>query len=358
MSIFQKIPRLSLVTTLFSIFSMTMIMVFLTFSLSLPASAADAGYHLLKRITIGGEGGWDYLTVDSSARRVYISRGTHVLVLDADSYKVVGDIPDTPGVHGIALASEFRKGFISNVRENTVSMFDLKTLKTLQKIKVGQNPDAILYDPATRRVFTFNGKSQDSTAIDAATGSVLGTIALGGKPEFAVSDRQGQIFVNIEDKSLMAVLDPRSLQVKSKWDLKPCQEPSGLALDRAHNRLFAGCDNKLMTVVDGAKGNVIANLPIGEGVDATSFDPDTQLAFSSNGEGTLTVVHEDSPDKFRVVENVKTEEGARTMALDEKTHNVFLVTARRGPPPAPTAENPHPRPSVVPGTFVVLVFGR
>ena len=358
MSIFQKIPRLSLVTTLFSIFSMTMIMVFLTFSLSLPASAADAGYHLLKRITIGGEGGWDYLTVDSSARRVYISRGTHVLVLDADSYKVVGDIPDTPGVHGIALASEFRKGFISNGRENTVSMFDLKTLKTLQKIKVGQNPDAILYDPATRRVFTFNGKSQDSTAIDAATGSVLGTIALGGKPEFAVSDRQGLIFVNIEDKSLMAVLDPRSLQVKSKWDLKPCQEPSGLALDRAHNRLFAGCDNKLMTVVDGAKGNVIANLPIGEGVDATSFDPDTQLAFSSNGEGTLTVVHEDSPDKFRVVENVKTEEGARTMALDEKTHNVFLVTARRGPPPAPTAENSHPRPSVVPGTFVVLVFGR
>ena len=358
MSIFQKIPRLSLVTTLFSIFSMTMIMVFLTFSLSLPASAADAGYHLLKRITIGGEGGWDYLTVDSSARRVYISRGTHVLVLDADSYKVVGDIPDTPGVHGIALASEFRKGFISNGRENTVSMFDLKTLKTLQKIKVGQNPDAILYDPATHRVFTFNGKSQDSTAIDAATGSVLGTIALGGKPEFAVSDRQGQIFVNIEDKSLMAVLDPRSLQVKSKWDLKPCQEPSGLALDRAHNRLFAGCDNKLMTVVDGAKGNVIANLPIGEGVDATSFDPDTQLAFSSNGEGTLTVVHEDSPDKFRVVENVKTEEGARTMALDEKTHNVFLVTARRVPPPAPTAENSHPRPSVVPGTFVVLVFGR
>src|SRR6266571_3267135 len=336
------------------------------------SAAATAQYQLKQKFTIGGDGGWDYLTYDAAGKRLFISRGTRVQVVDPEKGTVLAEIPDTPGVHGIALAPELGKGFTSNGRENTVSVFDLKTLKTSQKIKVGQNPDAILFDPATRKVFTFNGKSHDSTAIDAATGSVLGTIALGGKPEFAVSDRNGQLFVNIEDKSAMAVIDPRSLKVKSQWDLKPCQEPSGLAMDRAHNRLFAGCDNKLMAVVDGTNGKVIATLPIGEGVDATSFDPGTQLAFSSNGEGTLTVVHEDSPSnvrmvetikndegtqtvahedspsKFHVVENVKTEEGARTMALDEQTHHVFLVTARRGSPPAATPENPHPRPSIVP----------
>src|SRR6266581_4031912 len=235
-------------------------------------AAAGPGYHVIKTYKLGGEGGWDYLTADSDARRVYISRGTHVMVIDADSGKSVGDIADTPGVHGIALAPELGRGFISNGREGTVSIFDIKTLATSSKVKVGDNPDAILYDPATKRVFTFNGRSQDSTAIDAATGTVLGTIKLGGKPEFAASDGKGEIFVNIEDKSELLAIDPNKLEVKAKWPLAPCTEPSGLAIDRKHRRLFVGCDNKMMAVVNADNGKVITTLPIGEGVDATWFD--------------------------------------------------------------------------------------
>jgi DNA-binding beta-propeller fold protein YncE len=326
---------------------------FATFS-----AAADPGYHVIKTYKLGGEGGWDYLTLDSSSRRLYISRATHVIVIDADSGKPVGDIPDTPGVHGIALAPELGRGFVSNGREGTVTIFDIETLKLITKVKVGDNPDAILYDPATKRVFTFNGKSHDSTALDAAKGTVLGTIKLEGKPEFAASDGKGEIFVNIEDKSQLDAIDPAKLEVKSRWPLAPCDEPSGLSIDREHRRLFAGCDNKMMAVVDADSGKVLATPAIGDGVDATAFDPGTGLAFASCGEGVLTVVREESPNKFSVAENVKTQEGARTLALDDKTHQVFVVTAKFGPPPPPTAEQPHPRHSILPDTFVVLVLGK
>ena len=332
-----------------------------TISVSLAAvalAAAAPGYHVIKTYKIGGEGFWDYLTADASARRLYISRGTHVVVLDLDSGKNVGEIADTPGVHGIALAPELGRGFTSNGREGTVSIFDIKNLGLISKVKVGDNPDAILYDPASKRVFTFNGRSHDSSAIDAASGKVLGTIPLDGKPEFAASDAKGEIFVNIEDKSELVAIDPNKLDVKAKWPLAPCTEPSGLSIDRKHRRLFVGCDNKMMAVVDADSGKVLATPAIGEGVDATAFDDETNLAFASCGEGVLTVVKEDSPEKFSVAENVKTQQGARTMALDSKTHNAFVVTAEFGPPPAPTADNPHPRRSVVPDSFVVLELGK
>src|ERR1700676_464028 len=237
--------------------------------------AADPGYHVIKTYKLGGEGGWDLLTLDSSSRGLFISRATHVIVIDADSGKPVGDIPDTPGVHGIALAPELGRGFVSNGREGTVTIFDIETLKPITKVKVGDNPDAILYDPATKRVFTFNGKSQDSTAIDGAKGTVGGTIKLEGRPEFAVSDGKGEVFVNLEDKSQLDAIDPNKLEVKSRWPLAPCKEPSGLAMDRKNRRLFVGCDNKMMAVVDADSGKVIATPAIGEGVDATSFDPET-----------------------------------------------------------------------------------
>jgi len=321
------------------------------------AWAAGPGYHLVNTYKLGGEGGWDYLTADANARRVYISRATHVLVLDADSGKNVGEVANTPGVHGIALAPELGRGFTSNGREGTVSIFDIKTLATSGRVKVGENPDAILYDPASKRVFTFNGKSADSTAIDGAKGIVLGTIKLDGKPEFAASDAKGEIFVNIEDKNELVAIDPNKLEVKVKWPLAPCESPSGLAIDRKNHRLFVGCD-KMMAVVNADNGKIVATLPIGDGVDATAFDEETGLAFASCGEGVLTVIHEDSPDKFSVAENVTTQAGARTMALDTKTHQVFVVTAKFGPPPAPTADNPHPWRSIVPDTFVVLVLGK
>jgi YVTN family beta-propeller protein len=321
-------------------------------------AAAGPGYKIVTTYKIGGDGGWDYLTADAAARRLYISRATHVIVLDLDSGKTVGDIPDTPGVHGIALAPELGRGFVSNGREGTVSIFDLKTLAVSGKVKVGENPDAILYDPATKQVFTFNGRSQDSTVIDAAKGTVLGTMKLDGKPEFAASDGRGGVFVNIEDKSELTAIDANKLVVKSTWPLAPCQEPSGLSMDRKNRRLFVGCDNKMMAVVNADTGKVLATPAIGEGVDATTFDDDTGLAFASCGEGVLTVVREESPDKFSVAENVPTQQGARTLALDSKTHNVFVVTAKFGPPPAATADNPHPRRTILPDSFVVLVVGK
>jgi len=322
------------------------------------ALAAGSGYHVVATYKVGGDGGWDYLTADAGARRIYISRGTHVMVLDADSGKSVGDIADTPGVHGIALAPELGRGFTSNGREGTVSIFDIKTLATSSKVKVGDNPDAILYDPATKRVFTFNGRSQDSTVIDAASGKVLGTIKLDGKPEFAASDAKGEIFVNIEDKSELTAIDPNKMEVKAKWPLAPCEEPSGLSIDRKNRRLFVGCGNKMMAIVDADSGKVLATPAIGDGVDATTFDPETGLAFASCGaDGVLTVVKEEAPGKF-TAENVPTQKGARTLALDAKTHNVFVVTAQFGPRPDPTTDNPHPRPPMVPDTFVVLVVGK
>jgi DNA-binding beta-propeller fold protein YncE len=321
--------------------------------------AADPSLHVIKTYPLGGEGGWDYLTIDPDSRHLFISRATHVIVIDADSGKPLGDIPDTPGVHGIALAPELGRGFVSNGREGTVSIFDLATLKLINKVKdVGENPDAILYDAATKRVFTFNGRSHDSTAIDAATGNIVGKIPLGGKPEFAVSNGAGEVFVNLEDKSELLSLDPQGLKVKSTWSLAPCEEPSGLAMDVKNRRLFAGCGNQMMAVVNADTGKIVTTLPIGEGVDANRFDPGTGLAFASCGEGVLTVMSEDSPDKFSVAQTVATERGARTMELDPKTHQIFLVTAKFGPPPVATADQPRPRPTILPDSFVVLVVGR
>jgi DNA-binding beta-propeller fold protein YncE len=321
------------------------------------AVAAGPGYHVIKTYTLGGEGGWDYLTLDAASRHLYISRATHVIVIDADSGKAVGDIADTPGVHGIALDTAAGRGFVSNGREGTVSIFDMSTLKTLNKVKVGENPDAILYDPASKRVFTFNGRSHDSSALDAAKGEVVGTIKLDGKPEFAVSDGKGGVFVNIEDKSELVSLDPDKLVVKARWPLAPCEGPSGLAMDRKNRRLFSGCD-KLMAIVDADSGQVVSTLPICDGVDATAYDDETHLAFASCHDGKLTVIQEESPNKFSVAETVTTQEGARTMALDPKTHQVYTVTAKFGPRPAPTANNPHPRPTILPDSFVVLVLGK
>jgi len=325
---------------------------------SLALAAGSSGYHVTKKTVLGGDGGWDYLTVDAKARRIYISRSTHVMVVDADSAALVGDIPGTNGVHGIAIASDLDKGFISDGRDANVTIFDTRTLKVLGTAPAGKNPDAIIYDSASKRVFAFNGTSKDATAIDAKTGTVAGTIPLGGKPEFAAADEKGHVFVNIEDTSEIVQFDSNKLSVENRWRIAPGQEPSGLAMDRKHRRLFSVCSNKLMVVVNADSGAVITTLPIGQGTDAAGFDPETGFAFSSNGEGTLTVVHEDSADKFSVVDTVPTQVRARTMALDTKTHQVFTVTAEFGPPPAATAQQPRPRAPMVPGSFTLLALSR
>jgi DNA-binding beta-propeller fold protein YncE len=320
-------------------------------------AASAPGYHVAKTYKLGGEGGWDYVTLDNSAHRLYISRATRVMVMDTESGKTVGEISDTPGVHGIALVPALDKGFTSNGREGTVSIFDMKTLKTLAKVKVGENPDAILYDPASKRIFTFNGRSHDASVLDPEQGKLIGTIKLDGKPEFGVSDEKGGIFVNIEDKNEIESLDPNRLEVKGRWPMAGCEEPTGLAIDRDHRRLFSGCD-KRMAIVDADSGREVSMLPICDGVDGTAYDSETKLAFASCHEGKLTVVREDSPDKFSVAETVATQEGARTLTLDPKSHQVYTVTAKFGKAPAATADNAHPRPSVEPDSFVVLVLSQ
>ncbi|HUI40613.1 MAG TPA: YncE family protein [Terriglobia bacterium] len=321
-------------------------------------AAPSSGYHLIKKVTLGGEGFWDYLKFDDDANRLFISRGTHVMVVDGSTYAVVGDIPDTDGVHGIALAPEFGRGFTSDGRSNQVTIFDLKTLKTIGTAKTGEGADGIIYDPGSKRVFTFNGRAGTSTAIDAENGQVAGTITLDGRPEFGAADGEGHVYNNLEDKSIVLQIDSKNLKVLNRWPLAPCESPSGMAIDPEHRRLFIGCHNKLMAIMDADNGKVVATVPIGQGVDANRFDPGTQLAFSSNGDGTLTVVHEDSPDKYTVVDNVETQRGARTMALDLKTHRVFSVTAEFEPPPADAKPGERRRPSMVPGTFTLLVLGQ
>jgi YVTN family beta-propeller protein len=331
----------------------------LALALPLTAHAADASkYHILRHMAVGGDGGWDYLTFDPARHRLFIARSTRVMVVDLASGQLSAEIVNTPGVHGVALVPDAGQGYASNGRESTVTVFDLKDLHEIARIKVGDTPDAIVYDPFSKRVFTFNAKSKDTTAIDAATGKVAGTIPLGGKPEFSVSDGKGHMYVNNEDKSEIVEFDPQALKETHRWKLTGCESPSGLAMDRKNRRLFAGCDNKKMAVMNADTGAVITTLAIGDGVDANAFDPETMLAFSSNGEGNLTVVHEDSPDKFTVVESVPTEKGARTMALDPETHKVYVVTAKFGPAPAPTADAPHPRPSILPNSFEVIELGQ
>jgi DNA-binding beta-propeller fold protein YncE len=317
------------------------------------------GYHFSKKVMLGGKGFWDYLAIDTPARHVFITNNTRVLVIDADKDKVVGEItdPHIDGVHGVAVVNALGRGFTSNGATNTVTIFDLKTLKPIGTVKTGKRPDAIIYDPASSRVFTFNGESDDATAIVPSTGTVAATIALGGRPEFAAADGAGGVFVNIENKNEVVRIDSRGLKVSGRWPTAPCVEPSGMAVDQRHSRLFIGCHNKMMAVMDSKTGKIVATPSIGERVDANRFDSGTALAFSSNGDGTLTVIHEDSPDKYTVRENVKTEIGARTMEVDPDTHNVYLVSGDLMPTP-PTAENPHPHPTVVPGTMRLLIYKR
>jgi DNA-binding beta-propeller fold protein YncE len=318
-----------------------------------PQRAGPSGYQLVKTIPLPGEGFWDYVGVDSDARRIYVSHGTKVLALDADSFAVVGEIPDTQGVHGIAVAPEFGRGFTSNGRAATSTIFDLKTLKTLSTVNTGRNPDAIAYDDVSKRVFTFNGASKDATAFAAADGKVAGTIALNGKPEFAAVDGKGKVYVNIEDTSELVEIDTKELKILHRWPLAPCESPSGLSMDRKSRRLFAGCENKLMAVVDADTGKVIATPAIGQGVDATAYDPGTGFALSSNGEGTLTVVKQDGHDNYSVLDNVTTKKSARTMGLDLKTHNVVLPAADFLPP-----KPGERRGEMKPGSFVLLVVSR
>jgi DNA-binding beta-propeller fold protein YncE len=311
--------------------------------------ALAADYKVVKTWRLGGDGGWDYLTADSDSHRLFIARATRVMVIDTESGKQVGEIADTPGVHGIAIDSEIGRGFTSNGRENTVSEFDLKSLAVEKKIKVGSGPDAILYDPFSKRVFTFNGKGDErsATAIDASKGEVVGKIELGGKPEFAASDNKGTVFVNIQDTSELVAFDPQKLTVKSRWKLTGCEEPTGLSIDRKNRRLFAGCGgNKKMMVVDADNGKILATPSIGEGCDATAFDAERGLTFASAGDGTITVIKEAAGDQFTVVETVTTQKSARTMALDAKTHQLFTVAANVGP---------RPERKVEPNSFVVLV---
>jgi len=293
-------------------------------------SVAGAGYSVVQRIPIAGEGSFDYLTVDESGRRLYVSHGTQVEVLDVDSLSVVGNIPKTPGVHGIAVAPELGRGFVSNGRAATVTIFDLKTLKAITDVPTGQKPDAIIYDPATSRVFAFNGGGNSATAIDAATGQVAGTIELGGGPEFAAADGKGFVYNNLEDENQLLKIDSHELKVEQRWPTAPCSSPSSMAIDRANRRLFIGCRNRLMAVVDADTGKVITTLPIGDHVDATAFDPETKLVFNSNGEGSVTVIRQDSRDQYSLVESVKTAPRAKTMALDPKTHRLFLSTVESG----------------------------
>jgi len=323
-----------------------------------PQAAGGSGYHLIKKVKLGGTGGWDYIEVDPATHRLFISRGTHVIVVDPDQGKIIGDIPDTQGVHGIAFANEFNKGFTTNGRTSDSTMFDLTSLKVLGNVKTDKDSDAVIYDPFSKRVFTFNGDANTASAIDAASGKVVSTFALGGGPEFGATDGKGKIFVNLEDKSSLVKFDAKTLKIENTWPLAPCKSPSGLAIDAANEILVVGCHNKLMTFVDGNTGKVLGTVPIGQGVDANRFDPATGYAFASCGDGTLTIAHEDSPAKFSLVEKIDTQRGARTMAIDYATRTVYLVTAEFGPAPAATAENPRPRPAILPDTFTLLIYGK
>lgn len=291
------------------------------------ALATASDYKVVQTWKLGGDGGWDYIKTDDS-HRLFISRATRVMIVDTESGKQVGEIPDTPGVHGITFDFANGRGYTSNGREDTVTVFNLKSLAVEKKIKVGSGPDAILFDPFSKRVFTFNGKGHDTTAIDAAKGEVTGKLDLGGKPEFSASDGKGTIFVNIEDTSEIVAFDPQKLTVKSRWKLTGCDEPTGLSIDRKNRRLFAGCGGgKIMAIVNADNGRTVATPAIGEGCDATDFDADRGYAFASAGDGTITVIKEENADTFSVAQTVTTQKGARTMTVDPKTHKLFTVTA-------------------------------
>jgi DNA-binding beta-propeller fold protein YncE len=338
-----------------SIVSLTL----LVFSLEAGAQDAAAPYAKTHKIALGGEGFWDYLTADPSSQRLYVSRGNRIVVVDTEKEKVVGEVTETPGVHGVALVPALSRGFTSNGGDDTVTAFDTTTLKPAGKVKVGGRPDAIHFDPESKRVFTFNHGSKDATAIDPSGVTVVGTVPLDGVPEAAVSDGRGHVFVNLMDKNQVVEFDATSLTVLNRWSLAPGDHPTGLALDRKNRRLFSVCGgNQKMIILDADKGNVIATLPIGQGSDGCAFDPERGLAFSPNGrDGTLTIVQEKSPEDFQVAGTVKTQRGARTMALDPKTHRIYLSTAEFAPTPADQPKTKGRRPNMVPGSFAVLVVG-
>jgi YVTN family beta-propeller protein len=313
-------------------------------------------FKLVNQYNVGGEGKWDLLTFDAKHHRLFVSRSTHVQVIDADSGKVVGDIPGTDGVHGIALAGDLNVGFTSNGKSNSVTVFDLTTLNVIDTIKIsGLNPDVILYEPKSKHIFTFNGRSANATVIDAVSRKEIGTISLPGKPELAVSNEAGNIFVNHEDKSEIAVIDSGTNTLTKTYPLGNGTEPTGLAFDQKHNRLFSVCANKKMIILDSETGKIKAELAIGEGPDSAAFDSNLGIAFSSNGDGTLTLVKESDPDHFSVLQNVITQKSARTMAYDSDNHRAYLVTASFGETPPATKELPKPRPAMLPNSFIVLV---
>jgi YVTN family beta-propeller protein len=315
---------------------------------------------VLQRWTLGGEGGWDYLTLDKAGARLFISRGNRVDVVETAAGRITATIPNTNGVHGIALAEDLRRGFTSNGRADSVTQFDLDSLKVIKEVPIpGHNPDAILYEPVGRHVFTFNGRSKDVTVLDADTLAVVGRMPVADKPEFAVDDGDGRLFVNIESAAgQMVVIDSRKLAVVATWALPGCASPSGLALDKVHRRLFSVCDGKVMVVTDALSGKQIARVAIGEGPDAAAYDAGRSRVLSSNGDGTLSIVRQTTPDRYSAASPVATMTGARTMALDSASGRVYLVSAEFGPTPPATADMPRPRPAMVPGTFTVLVVGE
>ena len=318
----------------------------------------DEVYHFVTEIPIGGEGGWDILTIDSAASRLYLSHVTKVVVVDLNTNSVTGEIADTPGVHAFVAVPEVQRGFSSNGKESKSSVVDLATLKTTSKIDTGSNPDAIVYEPRHGEVYVFNHTGNSVTVINSKTATVSATIPLGGTPEFAAVDQAaGRVYCNIEDKSEVAVIDADKHEVVARWSLSPGEEPSGIALDATHHRLFSGCHNKMMVMLDTESGKVLGNVPIGAGVDGCAFDEATQLAFASCGDGTTTIAKEEAPNKLSVLQVLKTERGARTMALDARTHGIYLPTAQFAPAPSPSPGASPARPSIVPNTLKVLVYG-
>jgi len=334
--------------------------VILTITMGISGSNAQStGFQVLKRTVIGGEGGWDYLSVDAENRRLYVSHSTKVEVLNADTHERIGEIPNLQGVHGVIVVPSKGRGITSNGRTNNATIFDCKTLAVIAEVPTGKNPDALFYDAFSDRVYLFNHSGGDATVVDLGEAKVTGTVVLGGTAvEAGTSDGKGTIFVNLEDVHEVVSFDTKTLTVKNRWKLAPGEEPTGLAIDTKTHRLFSVCHNEKMIVLDSDNGKLVAQVPIGKRVDGVVFDPTSQLAFSSNGEGSVTIVKEISANEFTVIETVKTELGARTIALDSKTHHVFVSTAQYGTAPEPTTENPRPRPPVIPGTFMILEIGK
>jgi YVTN family beta-propeller protein len=315
-------------------------------------------YRFLNQIPIGGEGGWDILTIDSAAQRLYLSHATKVVIVDLNKNAVAGEIADTLGVHGFVAVPEFQRGFSTNGKENKSSVVDLATLKTISKIDTGESPDAVVYEPRHREVYIFNHRGNSVTVVDAKTEKVVATIPLDGNPEFAVvEEKGGRVYCNLEDKNEVAVIDTTKHEVIASWPVAPGEGPGGIAFDLAHHRLFVGCHNKMMLMIDTETGKIVATVPIGAGTDGCAFDDARQLAFASCGDGTTTIAKEEAPDKLTVVQTLKTERGARTMAIDPKTHRIYLPTAQFQPPPSPSPGASPARPTIVPNTLKLLVYG-